>query len=224
MKNKVKIDIISDIVCPWCYIGSNRLYKALAEANIEAEIRWIPFQLHPGITENGNDVMSFLEKKYNQPGEILLENVRKVAEKDGLPLHPEKLANMPNTFNAHRVMHLAREKGLDSEISALFFKAYFVEGVNLNNLDAILDIAEKGGLNRAETELILKRNSLSEEIAKEEEHYKMEEGVWVVPAFIFNDDEMIEGAQSVEDFIKFFNDIKITTTAAGSCSNDGCAV
>jgi len=224
MKNKVKIEIISDVVCPWCYIGSNRLRKALTEANIDAEIRWVPFQLHPGIGDEGNDMNAFLEKKYGSPGEEQMEGINKVAAKDELPLNVDKMANMPNTLNAHRVMHLAREKGLDNEMSALFFEAYFANGANLNKLETLLDIAEKGGLNRAETELYLNGQDGLEEIAKEEEHYKMAEGVWVVPAFIFDDDEMIEGAHSVEDFIKFFNDIKITPTAADGCSDDGCAV
>ena len=224
MTDKIKIEIVSDVVCPWCYIASNRLRKALNQAKVDYEITWVPFQLHPGIGEGGNDMYSFLEKKYGTPGEEQMEGVRSVAEKDGLPMNIDKMVNMPDTLNAHRVMHLAKEKGFDNEMSALFFDAYFVEGKNLNLVEELLKIAEKGGLNIIEVERYLASSDGLEEMAIEEERYKMEEGVWVVPAFIFNDDEMIEGAHPIEDFIKFFNDMNIVPAAGDGCSDDGCAI
>jgi len=222
MSTKVKIEIISDIVCPWCYIGSNRLRKALAEVNVDYEISWVPFQLHPGIGDDGKDMNTFLEKKYGTPGEKQMEGVRKLAVLDGLPMNIDKIANMPDTLNAHRVMQLARSKGFDNEMSALFFNAYFVEGVNLNLVEELLKIAEDGGLDKNEVKQYLASDRGIEELAKEEEHYKMEEGVWVVPAFIFNDDEMIEGAHPVEDYIKFFNDMNIVPKSGDGCTKDTC--
>ena len=223
MKN-TKIDIVSDVVCPWCYIGYNRLIQALKEANIDAEIRWVPFQLHPGIGEEGNDLHQFLEDKYKSPGAEQMNNIQKVASEDGLTLNADKVLNMPNTLKAHLIKQLAREKGLGNKMSEVFFEAYFVNGKDLNNLNTLLDLAVLGGLDRLEIKEYLDNGNGIEELAQEEERYKMEEGVWVVPAFIFNDDEMIEGAQTVEGFKKFFNDANVVLPTAPNCNDESCEI
>ena len=204
----LKIDIVSDVVCPWCYIGQERLNKALKQSGLNAEINWKPYQLHPDIAVEGAEKFKFLEDKFGGSGKDMFLRVQEAASAEDLPFNTDDIANIPNTVESHRVMHLAKEKGLDNEMAHAFFKAYFAEGADLTTSKGIIETAVKGGLNREEVEAYLKSDAATNEVLQSEQQYKAA-GVSAVPTFIINDKYMIQGAQSPETFIGAFQQLEI---------------
>ena len=210
LKNKdLKIDIVSDVVCPWCYIGQERLNKALKQTGLKAEINWKPFQLHPDMPVEGADKFGFLENKYGGSGEEMFKRVEDTAAEEGLAFNTANIANIPNTIESHRIMQLANSKGLENKMAIAFFKGYFSDGVDLTTRDGVLEIATKGGLNKEEAQIFLESNASIDVVQSTETAYK-NAGVSAVPTFIINDKHMIQGAQSAETFIQAFQQLEIT--------------
>jgi predicted DsbA family dithiol-disulfide isomerase len=208
IEKDLKIDIVSDVICPWCYIGQERLKKALKQSGLNAEINWQPYQLHPDMPIEGADKFKFLEDKFGGSGEAMFKRVEEAAGSEGLAFNTENIANIPNTVESHRVMHLAKEKGIHNEMAHAFFKAYFSEGADLTSIEGILETAVKGGLEKAETLAYLESDVATSEVKSTEQQYKAS-GVSAVPTFIINNKYMIQGAQSPETFISAFQQLEI---------------
>jgi predicted DsbA family dithiol-disulfide isomerase len=207
MSKKIKIDIVSDVVCPWCYIGQERLSKAIESSGVDTEINWQPFQLHPDLPTAGADKFKFLEGKFGGSGEAMFKNVENAAKSEGLAFNTENVANIPNTVESHRIMHLAKSKGLESEMALAFFEAYFVNGEDLTTSEGILNVAVKGGLERKEAQDYLDSDAGKQEVLGIEQQYKAA-GIQSVPSFILNDKFLIQGAQSPETFMQAFEQIE----------------
>ena len=217
----LKIDIVSDVVCPWCYIGQERLNKALKQSGLNAEINWKPYQLNPDMPIEGADKYTFLENKFGGSGKDMFKRVEDAANGEGLDFNTENIANIPNTVESHRVMHLAKEKGLHNEMAHAFFKAYFADGVDLTSTEGILKAAVNGGLDKEETAAYLKSNVATDEVNSTEQQYKAA-GVSAVPTFIINDKYMIQGAQAPETFIQAFQQLEIKSDDSLQCKDEFC--
>ncbi|WP_264550805.1 DsbA family oxidoreductase [Flavobacterium sp. N2038] len=207
----MKIEIWSDIMCPFCYIGKRQLETALEQfPNKEIEIEWKSFQLDPTITpQSGKDVYTFLAERKGMSIEQSKEMHKGVTERAksvGLDYNFDK-AIISNSFTAHRVIQLAKTKKLGDKMEEIFFKAYFTEGRDLNNGPTLIELAEKAGLDKEEVLKVLTDENL---FSKEVEHdikEAQEIGVQGVPFFVFDRKYAVSGAQPVEAFINTINEV-----------------
>ena len=208
-KAEIKIGIVSDVVCPWCYIGKRRLEKAmdLASDAYDFEVEFFPFELNPHIPEEGVPYRQYLLRKFGTESKFLELNahVQEVAAREGLPFHPEAQRVSVNTRNVHRVIMLARDSGRQAQVVEAFFSAYFTEGVDLSKIDNLIDIAGRSGMDRKAVKQLLHSNTgkLEIEMAEKELH---DLGITAVPLFIINDRLAISGAQPVNAFTEAFED------------------
>ena len=222
MKQKIKIDIVSDLVCPWCYIGQKRLNDALMNSDYEAEISWKPFQLHPELQKEGMDRNAFLLKKFGPQGLNLFDQIKSVADSESLSMFPDKITNIPNTVDVHRLMWLAKKQNKDLKLAINLFEAYFTQGKDFSQTETLLDLAELVGLSRAETSIFLASEEGKAEVVQEEKMYR-EAGISAVPTFIINDKYMIQGAQPPAVFLDAFKQFSLENQDPQfQCSGDDC--
>ena len=237
MENKLKIQIWSDIMCPYCYIGKRRIEGALAQFshNEAVEIEWKSFQLDASFVASANDNMAeHLAEKYRKDKEWaqeMMDSMTQNAKNSGLDFHFEK-AIMANSFNAHRLLHLAKKNKVSNELEELLFKAYLTDGKNINDLETLTQLGQQVGLDTKEIDIVLQSDAYAKEV-KEDIEMAQSIGVQGVPFFVFDNKYAVSGAQHVETFVKTLEkaweegqfDSKITllnTTDGDSCGIDGC--
>lgn len=219
---KIKIDIVSDLVCPWCYIGQKRLQDALTQSDYEAEISWKPFQLHPELQKEGMEKNAFLTRKFGAKGANLFEQIKDVADSEHLVMNPELIGNIPNTIDVHRLMWLAKKEGKDLSLAVSLFEAYFAKGKDFSNPETLIEIGIACGLDKDTTSEFLASDEAREEVLAEEQMYR-EAGIQAVPTFIINDKYMIQGAQAPAVFLDAFKQLNIENQDQQfQCTGDDC--
>nr|WP_294926904.1 DsbA family oxidoreductase [uncultured Flavobacterium sp.] len=208
----MKIEIWSDIMCPFCYIGKRQLEKALAEfPNNEFEIEWKSFQLDPSITpQNGKDVYTFLAERKGislEQSKEMHKGVVERAKSVGLDYHFEK-AIVSNSSTAHRIIHLAKTKNLGDEMEEIFFKAYFTEGKDLNDSSTLIKLGIEAGLGANEISEVVENEDMYLNNVKADIAEAQEIGVQSVPFFVFDRKYAISGAQPLETFVQTISEAK----------------
>ena len=135
----LSIDIVSDVVCPWCYLGEKRLAAALAEDTEPVIVRWRPYQLDPTIPDGGLDRNEYMERKFGRDGRLnaVHDQLVRLGEEVGLPFAFDRITRAPNTLDAHRVIRWAGSTGAQSEVVDRLFRAYFVEGRDIGDRAAL---------------------------------------------------------------------------------------
>lgn len=226
MKPVIKIDIVSDVVCPWCYIGKRRIEKAMAalQDEFEFDINYLPFELNPQTPKEGFDQKEYLvrkfggEEKYNQ----LVAHIIQVAAAEGLQFNFDKQRIAPNTKDAHRVIWLAKKEGKQLAVKEALLKAYFEQGVNLTKKENMAAIASSAGLDATKIDSFLDSQEGSEEV-KHLEEVNYQRGVTGVPFYIINNKYGISGAQSAEVFIQALQQIgtEVISNESETCDADG---
>ena len=201
----MKIEIWSDIMCPFCYIGKRQLESALAAfPNNEFEIEWKSFQLDPTITpQSGKDVYTFLAERKGISVEQSIEMHKGVVERAksvGLDYHFDK-AVISNSLTAHRIIQLAKTKKMGDAMEEVFFKAYFTEGRDLNDAATLIELGVKAGLNTNEVQEVVENENLFLKDVKSDISEAQEIGVQGVPFFVFDRKYAVSGAQPVEAFV-----------------------
>lgn len=211
-KIKIKIGVVSDVVCPWCYIGKRRLEKAIAMSSdrYEFDVEYFPFELNPHMPEEGTDYREYLCKKFGGESKFLelSSHVERVAAREGLDFNMELQRISPNTRNAQRIIMLAREDGRQMEVVEALFRAYFTEGADLSSMENLIKISVGAGLDAEKVEQLLKSNTGKLEIEMAEKELQ-ELGITAVPLFIMDDKFAISGAQPVEAFTKAFDEVAL---------------
>ena len=237
MENKLKIQIWSDIMCPFCYIGKRRLENAISQFGHQdaIEIEWKSFQLDPNfIASEDDNLVEHLAEKYRKDKDWaieMLENMTQNAANSGLEFHFEK-SLMANSFHAHRLLHLAKKQDLGSELKELLFKAYFTNGEDVNNKETLKQLGIQAGLDSNKIDEALNSNIYADEV-QEDILMAKKLGIQGVPFFVFDNKYAISGAQHVETFVKTLEKVwqegyfesKITilnATSENSCGIDGC--
>lgn len=217
-KTKITIDIVSDVVCPWCYIGKRRLEQAMERASgrYDFEITYKPFELNPDTPSAGLNQKEHLTSKFggDERYEQLTENTTSVADSVGLKFNFDDQKIIPNTRNLHAVIQLAKEEGKQLLAVEAFFKAYFTDGVDLSKKENILKIAASVGLEAEKVEKVLTDEQVKLTIASQEKETAAM-GIRSVPFFIVNNRFGISGAQMSETFIKAFEEISSQAVPAG---------
>lgn len=200
MKKTIEIDIVSDAVCPWCYVGKKRLEKTMEKlgSNFEFKINYKPFQLHPEMPPEGLPGNELLERKYGKERSIqMLQSMTETGKSEGINFNFPSIPFTPNTKLYHRLLKYAGMFNMQEKLVNSLFRAYFEEGENLGDRDVLLDHAERAGLNRMEVSKFFESDDFIKEIEEEEEMYR-NAGITGVPSFIVNRKYLIVGAQSPE--------------------------
>lgn len=196
----IEIDVISDVMCPWCYIGKRRLEKALAMVpDVPVDIRWRPYQLDNTIPETGMDRKEYLRNKFGSDEQAaqVYGPVRAAGKDEEIPFEFDKITISPNTLNAHRIIRWAMAEGVQDAAVERLFQLYFIEGANLTDKQVLIDAAVEAGLERAVVERLLESDADLEE-TRAEISQAQQMGVTGVPAFIIGSRYAIMGAREPE--------------------------
>ncbi len=203
------LDIISDPICPWCYIGKAKLDRALEAApDHPFEIQWRPFQLNPDMPSEGMDRREYLEWKFGgREGAIkVYGEIAKTAEATGLDIAFEKIKRTPNTLNAHRLIRWAQVEEKQSQVVSQLFKRYFREGQDISDIDVLVDVATTVGMDGDLVRRLLDGDSdLAETIAEDKKAREM--GVQGVPCFIIGASYAVQGAQNTDTWADIITEI-----------------
>jgi predicted DsbA family dithiol-disulfide isomerase len=209
---RVTIDLVSDIVCPWCYLGKARLELAIAEVQDEVgvEINWRPYRLNPDIPPEGVDQKAYLEEKLGGAEAVARghEMLTKLGAEIGIHYDFEAIKIGPNTLDAHRLLHWASMEGkvLQDKVATGLFKAYFEQGRNVGDHAVLADVAEQAGMDRKVVENLLTTEADKDTVLGEiEAAQKM--GVNGVPFFIIDGQYAVSGAQTPDVLAGAFRDI-----------------
>jgi predicted DsbA family dithiol-disulfide isomerase len=223
-KPVIKIDVVSDVVCPWCYIGKRRLEKAMQQLSSEYtfEVEYHPFELNPDMPAQGVNQKAYLTDKFGSEDRYdqITNHTTQVAATEGLTFNFDKQNTSPNTRKAHAIVQLAKLKGKDLAVIEDLFKAYFTDGVDLTDDKNLIALAVQAGIEREDLELLLAdKNSLIRIAALEKEMSKL--GISGVPFYIINSKYGVSGAQSSETFMQVFKEVSQEVTSGESCDVDG---
>lgn len=203
------LDIISDPICPWCYIGKAKLDRALEAApDHPFEIQWLPFQLNPDMPTEGMDRREYLELKFGgrDGAERVYGEIAKAAEAAGLEIAFDKIKRTPNTLNAHRLIRWAGVEEKQTRVVSQLFKRYFLEGQDISDHDVLVEVATTVGMEGDLVHRLLEGDSdLAETIAEGKKAREM--GVQGVPCFIVASSYAIRGAQQTETWAKIITEI-----------------
>ena len=196
----VRIDVVSDVVCPWCFIGKHRLEKALAlKPDIRVEVRWRPYFLNDWVPREGISRDEYLTTKFGSPEryKAMAGRVQQAAAAEGLTYAMDKISRQPNTTDAHRLIRWAAGIGKAAEMKQKLMDLYFTEGANLTNPAVLVEAAAEVGLDAENIRAALASDQDVDEVAREVLAAK-EAGIEGVPMFIFGGKFAVSGAQSPE--------------------------
>ena len=205
----VKLDIISDPICPWCYIGKTHLDKALAEIpDHPFVIEWHPFQLNPDMPREGMDRRAYLEAKFGgKEGAVrAYAPVVEHAEKAGLSIDFEGMQRTPNTIDAHRLIHWAGIEGKQGAMVDALFDAYFTQALDIGDPEVLVEIAAKIGMEADVVRQLLSGMNDVEDIRNRDAHSR-KMGVSSVPTFIIANQHAVPGAQQPDMWKQVIEDI-----------------
>jgi predicted DsbA family dithiol-disulfide isomerase len=223
-KEVIKIDVISDVVCPWCYIGKRRLEKAMQHMSSEYDfdVQYHPFELNPGMPVQGENNKEYLVEKFGSLDryELLTSQTTRVAAQEGLYFDFNKQLISPNTRKAHALIQFAQQFKKQSELTDAFFKAYFCDGINLSDDENLFDISENTGLDKEQARLIVADLQQLKRIEEQERMWQAS-GIRGVPFYIINDQYGISGAQTSETFIRALQELDKKTEVANAFDVDG---
>ena len=207
MSDVVTIDVYSDVICPWCYVGKRRLERALARVDdVQTRVTWRPFQLNPTMPKEGMDRTTYLEAKFGSLAAFrpLEEHIFAAGLSEAIPFAFERIVRTPNTFTAHRLIWYAGRQSCQGTIVDSLFRGYFEEGVDIASSEALSRLAASAGL---DAEGFLRSDEGVAEV-KAEEAAGHRLGIRGVPYFVFNNRYAISGAQPAEEFIATIQQVR----------------
>lgn len=196
----IRLDIFSDPVCPWCLVGKANLDRALADhPEHPFSIQWHPFQLNPSMPAEGVDKRSYLERAFGGADRVDAVHARltEMARVAGLNMDPDSPKRIPNTLNAHRLIHWAGIEGVQTPVVSALFDAYWHQGRDIGDLDVLADVAELGGMDRAATLRLLQSDADRDDLIARDQDAR-QKGVSAVPTFLIAQQYVVSGAQSPE--------------------------
>lgn len=212
----MRIDIISDTVCPWCYIGKRRLEQALTlRPDVKPTITWHPFQLNPDMPPEGLNRKTYLESKFGGPegAERVYGAIRDAGATLDIPFNFDAIATTPNTIDSHRVIHWADSEGKQDAVVEALFRGYFLEGANIGDHDVLADTAGNCGMDGS---------AIGERLNTDADHAAITEaatraskmGVSGVPCFVVDSKYVVSGAQEADYFVQLFDALSAEGQAA----------
>ena len=201
MKTALTVDVVSDIVCPWCFIGKRKLEVALGEINssdpsLGVEVRWHPFQLNPDLPPDGIPRASYVERKFGGAARAddVYGRVTKAGEAVGIPFRFDRIERQPNTFDGHRLIAWAQQQGDATALVERLFSAFFLDGRRIGDRDELARLAAECGWSQRDAHAMLESDAMREAVENESRE-ALDVGIQGVPFFIFNGSIAISGAQ-----------------------------
>jgi predicted DsbA family dithiol-disulfide isomerase len=220
----ITLDVVSDVVCPWCFIGKRRMEKALEAFPGAAgvQVRWRPFQLNPGLPQEGVERRPLHLAKFG--GEANLKaayaRVAAVGEEEGIPFAQDKIQKQPNTANAHRLLGWAYPSGKQSDLAESLFRAFFCEGLDIGDRRVLAERAGRMGMDAGRALSFLNGGEGIEELKDEEAAYRRM-GIRAVPTFILNNRLMLTGAEAPEVILGALEEAAKAETTPGPRPSPG---
>lgn len=200
----IRIDIVSDVVCPWCVIGYRQLAKAARDAQIALDIHWHPFELNPQMAEGGENLREHLAAKYGTTLEGSIKARARLTEMGaalGFTFNYADDMRMYNTFRAHQLIDWATELGKGHEMKQALFEAFFTRRADVSDMQVLADAAAGIGLNRANA-LAMFQSGKQADSVRQKEQFWIGQGIQGVPAMVFNQRHLVTGAQGEENYAR----------------------
>ncbi len=206
----LRIDIVSDVVCPWCIVGYLRLQQALSQVDesIRPHIEWHPFELNPNMPSEGQNLREHIQEKYGstlEQSEAVREQLKSLGDELGFSFKFSPDSRIYNTFEAHQLLHWAQPYGKQTELKLALFDAYFSQAKDPSNRNTLLDVVESIGLGRDLAERVLVDEMYVEAVRDSQQQWQ-NQNISAVPAFIFNNRYLLSGAQPVETLLQVINE------------------
>ena len=200
----VRIDFVSDVVCPWCAIGLASLEQALQrlDGEVRADIHFQPFELNPQLGREGEDIGGHLQRKYGLDEAQVAENQQRIRQRGaelGVVFDMDARSRIVNTFDAHRLLHWAEAQGKQGELKHGLLRAYFAEGRDVSGHATLVDVAGGVGLDRARAQAILASDEFADDVRQAEQFF-LRNGIDSVPAIIIDQRHLVSGGQPPEVF------------------------
>lgn len=198
------VDVFSDVICPWCYIGKRRFEKAIAAQQNEVQVRWLPFQLNPQMPKEGIIRREYRIQKFGswERSQELDAKMIAVGKSEGISFAFDRTERTPNTLDAHRLIWLAEQQQIQDAVVEAVFRAFFTDGRDISNRQTLIDVVAEAGLDRHRAEGVLNSDEGMDAI-KEAKRVRVEG----VPLFIVNEEIVLNGAQSSEAFLAVFDQL-----------------
>ena len=203
----LQVDVIADLICPWCYLGKRRLDDALSAVHGPSHVSWYPFQINPAMPLSGMALDEYLEKHFGSSEKLqsAMDELTLIGKTQGINFNFDKLERVSNSLDAHRLMKLAETERLSpSDLAENILRGFFENGLDIADRDVLVDIGGGSGLSRTEINATLD-NDLSRSIVLSQEAHVRQNGVTGVPDFLINKRLFAVGAQSTESFIYIFD-------------------
>ena len=205
----LRIDIVSDVVCPWCAIGYHQLATALEESGVAYEIQWHPFELNPHTPPEGRNLYEHIMGKYGsskQESDASRARMTQAGNEVGFEFNFHEETRTYNTFILHQLLHWADQQGRMHDLKLALFTAQFTDSRNVSDNDVLADIAADIGLDRSEALAVMVDQRFAKDIREAIQHSR-EQGIQSVPSVIFNGRHLVSGAQGVESYISIIKQL-----------------
>ena len=207
MSMPLRIDIVSDVMCPWCIIGYRQLVAALEATDTDHEIHWHPFELNPDMPPEGQNVREHIIEKYgttHEQSEESRKQMTTLGAELGFDFRFTENMRMHNTFNAHQLIHWADTQGREHDVKQALFTAHFTFQRNLSDVNVLADVAVETGLDRTEALAVLEDQRFASEV-RQMQNFWLQKGIRGVPAVVFDRQHLVSGAQGVENFTRILD-------------------
>lgn len=202
MTQPLRVDIISDVMCPWCIVGYSQLAKAATDADIDLDVHWHPFELNPQMAEEGENLREHLAAKYGSTPEQSTQaraQLTNLGQALGFEFNFSDDSHMWNTFRAHQLLDWAGEQGKGHDLKMALFKAHFTDAKKLSDPDVLADVAETVGLDRAEALRLLASEERAAQVRQKQQFWQ-QQGIQGVPAMVFQQRHLVTGAQGEANY------------------------
>ncbi len=197
----LRIDIVSDVVCPWCIVGYRQLERAVKATGVSVDIHWLPFELSPKMPAEGQNMVEHIMEKYGSSPEESKANrarLREIGEGLDFTFSFGDDMRMHNTFNTHQLLHWAKQQGRGDDLKQALFNAHFTNLRDLSDVAVLADIASEIGFDRDEASAVLADQWFANDL-RSEENFWTQQGIIGVPAMVFNRKHLVTGAQGIEN-------------------------
>lgn len=196
----ITVDVVSDVMCPWCYIGKRRLEAAIKQVpDLVVEVRWHPFQLDASLPKTGKDRQQYLSDKFGglERAKAVYQNIEQAGRDEGIPFAFDAIKLSPNTLDCHRLILWSRADDVQSDVVERLFRAYFIDGEDLTQSDLLVRISDEAGM---ESDLVEQLFETETDLDKVEAQIAkaQESGVTGVPCFIIDGRFVLAGAEKAE--------------------------
>ena len=212
----IQVDIVSDIMCPWCIVGFRQLEQALAATGMGARVRWQPFELNPDMGPEGQNLAEHIAQKYGASPEQSAQNrarLQQIGQSLGIDFAFAPDSRIVNSFAAHQLLEFALGVGLQHPLKLALFRAHFTDQRDVSDTDVLLDVAEAVGIDRADAAQVLDSGALADPV-RQKQAFWTARGISGVPSMIFAEKYLVTGAQGAETYAQILQKLAQEEKAA----------